>query len=90
MKVDFQILGEVVGSEFVRCTPGVAQTFLRMFELLRGLSTLPESQCFTAAQRIFPAEHAAYQTAVASGEISPLIVGKHAGRFTVTFRPELN
>jgi hypothetical protein len=34
--------------------------------------------------------HAAYQTAVASGEIPPLVCGPHAGRFKISFDSELN
>ena len=90
MEVNFQILGELVGAEFVRCTPGTARTFLRMFELLKGLSGLSERQCYSAAQRIFPAEFAAYQSAVEAGELDPLITGPHAGRFKISFRPDLN
>ena len=89
MEVNFQILGEMVGAEFVRCTPGTARTFLRMFELLKGLSGLSEQECFTAAVRIFPAEHAAYEAAVLTGEIPPLVCGPYSNRFAVTF-PELN
>jgi len=83
--VDFQILGEVIGAEFVRCAPGTARTFLRMFELLKGLSGLSERQCYSAAKRIFPSEFAAYQSAVEAGEIAPLLFGNHAGRFSLRF-----
>ena len=88
-QVDMQLLGQLIAGEYVRCTPAVAQTFIRMFELLRGLSTLPERQCYSAAKRIFPSEFAAYQSAVEAGEIAPLVCGPYSNRFAVTF-PELN
>ena len=84
-QVDMQLLGQLIAGEYVRCTPAVAQTFIRMFELLRGLSTLPERQCYSAAKRIFPSEFAAYQSAVEAGEIPPLLFGNHAGRFSLRF-----
>lgn len=89
-QVDMQIVGEVVGAEFVRSPRGSAETFLKMHRLLAGLSGLSEMEVFTAAARIFPAEHAAYLSAVEAGEIAPLIVGPHAGRFKISFDPELN
>ena len=86
---DMQLVGEVIGSEYVRSPQGSADTFLKMHRLLLGLSALSEQECFTAAQRIFPQEFAAYEKAVAVGQVAPLILGKHAGRFSVIF-PELN
>ena len=89
-QVDMKIVGEVIGEKFARSEKGSAKTFLEMHRLLLGLSALSEMEVFTAAARIFPAEHAAYLLAVESGEARPLIFGPHAGRFSVTFRPELN
>jgi hypothetical protein len=89
-KVDMQIVGEIIGAEYVRSPHGSAETFLKMHRLLAGLSALSELQVFTAAKGIFPAEYAAYLSAVDAGEIAPLICGPYANRFAVTFRPELN
>ena len=89
-QVDMQIVGEVVGEKFAHAEKGTAKTFLEMYRLLLGLSALPEMEVFTAAKGIFPAEYAAYQSAVEAGQVAPLIVGPHAGRFKISFRPELN
>jgi len=88
--MDMKIVGEVIGEKFAYSEKGTAKTFLEMYRLLLGLSALSEMECFTAAARIFPAEHAAYQSAVEAGEIAPLITGPHAERFKISFDPELN
>ena len=87
---DMQIVGEVVGAAYVQSERGSAKTFLKMFQLLAGLSCLPERECLTAAARIFPKEHAAWLLAVQAGDVRPLICGPYANRFSVTFDPELN
>lgn len=89
-KPDMQIVGEVIGEKFAHSEKGTAKTFLDMHRLLLGLSPLSEMEVFTAAHRIFPAEYAAYQSAVEAGEIPSLIIGLHAGRFKISFNPELN
>ena len=85
-----QIVGEIIGAEYVRSPRGSAETFLKMHRLLAGLSGLSEMEVFSAAKRIFPAEHAAYLLAVEHGKLDPLITGPHAGRWQLRFAPELN
>ena len=87
---NMQLVGEIIAGEYVRSPRGSAQTFLEMYRLLLGLSALSEMEVFSAAQRIFSLEYAAYKKAVEAGTLPPILHGPYANRFAVTFDPELN
>ena len=87
---DHQVVAEVVAQAYGRCSYGTATTFCRMYRLLLGLSCFSDHAVFSATKHLFPVEHESYQKAVAAGEMLPLIIGRHAGRFQIAFTPELN
>ena len=79
-----EILGEIVSDQYARLTHGSAETYVKLVLLMAGLG-LTETQAFTVAKNVFKVEHAAYEAAVLTGELDPLIIGPHAGRFKMNF-----
>ena len=86
--LDPEILGEIVSDQYARLKHGSAETYAKLFRLMVGLG-LTETQAFTVVKNVFKTEHAAYETAVESGTLPPILHGPYANRFKVTF-PELN
>ena len=79
-----KIAGEIV-NEYRRCQPGTCATFGMMVGLVAALTSLPMEAAFALAAGVFRDEFAAYESEYPLPARAP-----HAGRFQITFRPELN